>query len=201
MDPSTRTKRSRQRLRSDRIATRVVLALAVAALALLAAAPSPARSSEKTRVTIVGDSIMASFDYAPAARRSLARGLVLRTDNAVCRRLVVASCPFQGSTPPTALDVVRAGGRSARPGRRDQRRLQRLGRGVRRRPRARGASGSRGGERDLGDTSRGGLATRGSTPGRTCASVRRPAGGRASWSRTGMPTVATDRGFAGTACT
>ena len=55
---------------------------------------------------------MASFDYVPAARRSLAKGLVLRSDSAVCRRLVAASCPFQGSTPETALDVVRADGRA-----------------------------------------------------------------------------------------
>ena len=54
---------------------------------------------------------MASFDYA---RRSpvVGEGLVLRSDSAVCRRLVAASCPFQGSTPDTALDVVRADGRA-----------------------------------------------------------------------------------------
>lgn len=61
---------------------------------------------------MIGDSIMASFDYVPAARRTLGKGLDLRADNAVCRRLVTASCPFQGSTPATALDVIRARGRS-----------------------------------------------------------------------------------------
>ena len=58
---------------------------------------------------------MASFDYVPAARRSLAKGLDLRSDSAVCRRLVAASCPFQGSTPATALEVVRADGRALGP--------------------------------------------------------------------------------------
>jgi hypothetical protein len=62
------------------------------------------------RVTVIGDSIMASFDYVPAARRSLGKGLDLRADNAVCRRLVAASCAFQGATPSTALDIVRAEG-------------------------------------------------------------------------------------------
>ncbi len=81
-------------------------------VALLAAAPSAASPAAKPRATIIGDSIMASFDYVPAARRMLGRGLDLQADNAVCRRLVAASCPFQGSTPATALDVVRARGRA-----------------------------------------------------------------------------------------
>jgi hypothetical protein len=54
---------------------------------------------------------MASFDYVPSARRALARGFDLRSDNAVCRRLVAASCPFQGRTPTTALEVIAANGR------------------------------------------------------------------------------------------
>jgi hypothetical protein len=60
---------------------------------------------------VIGDSIMASFDYVPSARRALARGFDLRSDNAVCRRLVAASCPFQGTTPSTALEVIAANGR------------------------------------------------------------------------------------------
>ena len=84
----------------------------VVAAALLAAVPAAGGASAQPRATIIGDSIMASFDYVPAARRSLAKGLVLRSDSAVCRRLVAASCPFQGSTPETALDVVRADGRA-----------------------------------------------------------------------------------------
>jgi hypothetical protein len=59
---------------------------------------------------VIGDSIMASFDYVPSARRTLARGLDLRSDSAVCRRLVAASCPFQGSAPSTALEFIAATG-------------------------------------------------------------------------------------------
>ena len=33
----------------------------------------------------------------------------------MCRRLVAASCPFQGSIPPTALEVIGARGRSLGP--------------------------------------------------------------------------------------
>lgn len=77
----------------------------------LGSGAAPASPAAKPRVTVIGDSIMASFDYVPAARRTLGRGLDLRSDTAVCRRLVAASCPFQGSTPATALDVVQAAGR------------------------------------------------------------------------------------------
>ena len=106
MDPSRTTKSPRQRLRSPRIATRAVPAVVVAALALIAAAPSPAEPSSRTRVTAIGDSIMASFDYVPAARRYLGDGLDLRSDAVVCRRLVATSCVFQGATPATALQVI-----------------------------------------------------------------------------------------------
>ena len=94
---------------SQSLFTAVVL---VVAAVLLAAGPASGGASAQPRATIIGDSIMASFDYVPAARRSLAKGLVLRSDSAVCRRLVAASCPFHGSTPETALDVVRADGRA-----------------------------------------------------------------------------------------
>jgi hypothetical protein len=89
----------------------ILVAILVGAAALLSATSAPAGTSSQ-RVTVIGDSIMASFDYVPAARRALGRGFDLQADNAVCRRLVTASCPFQGSTPATALDVVRVRGRS-----------------------------------------------------------------------------------------
>jgi hypothetical protein len=57
-------------------------------------------------VTVIGDSITASFDYVPAAKQYLAKGLDLRSDAVVCRRLVAASCVFKGSTPATALQVI-----------------------------------------------------------------------------------------------
>ena len=61
---------------------------------------------------MIGDSITASFDYVPAARRYLGKGLDLHSDAVVCRRLVAASCVFRGSTPATALDVIDAQGRA-----------------------------------------------------------------------------------------
>lgn len=88
--------------------TAVALALAVTAGVLASAAAAPAQPSApaKTRVTVIGDSIAASFDYVASAKRYLGKGLDLRSDAVVCRRLVAASCSFQGTTPPTVLQVV-----------------------------------------------------------------------------------------------
>jgi hypothetical protein len=101
------TNTRRRRLPDISVATRVAKTIAViGASALACAAAAFAQDSSKTRVTVIGDSITASFDYVPAARRYLGKGLDLRSDAVVCRRLVATSCPFQGSTPSTALQVV-----------------------------------------------------------------------------------------------
>lgn len=107
MNASRTTTSSRRRPPSRRVLRRPFAWLGVvASLALLVAAPSSADTSAKPRVTVIGDSIAASFDYVPAARRHLGKGLDLRSDAVVCRRLVAASCVFQGSTPATALEVI-----------------------------------------------------------------------------------------------
>jgi hypothetical protein len=105
------TKSLRLRLRSARRPRLALVVLTLGALALVAGSSAPAALSAKPRVTVIGDSIMTSFDYVPSARRALARGLDLRSDSAVCRRLVTASCAFQGTTPSTALEVIAANGR------------------------------------------------------------------------------------------
>ena len=79
--------------------------------ALLAGAPAAASFDTRFRVTFVGDSVPASLEYVPAARRALARGLDVRLDLRVCRRLVLPSCSFQGSAPSTALQAVESYGR------------------------------------------------------------------------------------------
>jgi hypothetical protein len=108
------TNPTRLRTPDLRHAGAILATLVALAAALVAPTAAPAGLSA-TRVTIIGDSIMGSFAYVPAARRTLGRGFDLHADNAVCRRLVAASCAFQGSTPATALDVVRAAGRSLGP--------------------------------------------------------------------------------------
>ena len=54
---------------------------------------SAAGVARRPRVTVIGDSVQASFSYVPKAVRRLGKGLDLRMDAKVCRRLVARSCP------------------------------------------------------------------------------------------------------------
>ncbi|CAN5355017.1 hypothetical protein BH20ACT13_BH20ACT13_04800 [soil metagenome] len=60
----------------------------------------------------MGDSVAASLQYVPSARTTLKKGLEVRLDLEVCRRLVQPSCAFEGAKPSTALQAVRSSGRS-----------------------------------------------------------------------------------------
>jgi lysophospholipase L1-like esterase len=120
MHPSSKhprpTSSPHRRLPEQRRRSRVLSGLGiVAAVVLVASASAPASPSAKPRVTVIGDSITASLDYVPAARRYLGNGFDLRSDAVVCRRLVAASCVFQGSTPATALQAIGARGRALGP--------------------------------------------------------------------------------------
>jgi hypothetical protein len=85
--------------------------LSAAIVAVLLAA-SPATAATKPRVTVIGDSVQASFGYVPKAVRRLGRGFDLKMDAVVCRRLISASCTYNGVTPKTALQVVQSKGRA-----------------------------------------------------------------------------------------
>ena len=88
---------------------RLSLTLVVAAAAAVVAVPAPSAAAP-IRVTFVGDSVPASLNYTPAARRQLSRGLDVRLDLRVCRRLVLQSCAQRGRTPASALEAVRGYG-------------------------------------------------------------------------------------------
>jgi lysophospholipase L1-like esterase len=91
----------------------LVLALVMSvALGGTRAQAAPTAPATKLKVTFVGDSISASFEYVTSAKRSLSRGWNVTYDLRVCRRLVATSCTFQGQTPTTALQAVTALGRS-----------------------------------------------------------------------------------------
>jgi hypothetical protein len=90
-------------------------AIVLAVLPLLAAPAASARAQttvKPLRVTFVGDSVPAALEYVSAAEARLARGMRLRLNLKVCRRLVQASCSFQGSAPTTALQAVESYGTS-----------------------------------------------------------------------------------------
>jgi hypothetical protein len=84
----------------------LIVLVVVALMALSAAAGGTAR--HKPRVTFIGDSVAGSILENPAAARYLERYFDARFDLQVCRRLVVASCVYQGHQPSTALETVRA---------------------------------------------------------------------------------------------
>jgi hypothetical protein len=79
-------------------------------LAATGAGAATAAPAKRISVTFVGDSVPASIDLVPSAQRRLDRGLDVRRDLRVCRRLVTPSCTFQGTTPVTALQSVLAAG-------------------------------------------------------------------------------------------
>ena len=88
---------------------RRLCALVIAALALgFAVAAAPASAAPKPRVTVIGDSVQASFSFVPAATARLGKGLDLKLDAVVCRRLVAPSCSYNGVTPQTALQLIKS---------------------------------------------------------------------------------------------
>jgi len=83
-----------------------------AAIAAVLLAASPATAAEKPRVTVIGDSVQASFSYVPKAVSRLGKGFDLKVDALVCRRLITSSCTYNGVTPKTALQVIQSKGRA-----------------------------------------------------------------------------------------
>jgi hypothetical protein len=85
-----------------------VTGLAGAAAAAVLACNSAATG--RTQVTFVGDSVADALAYMPSAERTFSRGYDVRFDLRVCRRLATPGCPYDGTTPSSALDVVYASG-------------------------------------------------------------------------------------------
>ncbi len=90
----------------------IVGCLAAVLAGALLTSTGTAAAKKPVPVTFVGDSVAASISYTPQARTLLSRGLKVRLDLRVCRRLVTVGCPYQGSTPPNALQAVQSLGRS-----------------------------------------------------------------------------------------
>ena len=100
--------------------------IVVLAGALLASTSTAAPTKKPVPATFIGDSVAASISYTPSAQSVLSRGLSVRLDLRVCRRLVTFGCAYQGSTPPNALQAVQSLGRTLGDGARGLCRLQRV---------------------------------------------------------------------------
>ena len=95
---------------------RVLSAALLVGLLIVVSAPAAGAGASvrkaPLRATFVGDSVAASISYAATAQAQLKKGLKVRLDLKVCRRLVQPSCSYQGSAPTTALQAVQGYGRS-----------------------------------------------------------------------------------------
>jgi hypothetical protein len=90
-------------------AGRCALAGIAAALTLAAASAAPA-APPGPRVTLIGDSVATSIQWYPDSYAILQRGVALRAEVAVCRRLAGESCPYEGSVPRTLVEVATEAG-------------------------------------------------------------------------------------------
>ena len=91
----------------------ILVAGLVTALVIVASA-SPAQRT-RPRVTVIGDSIITAISYTTQARSLLGRDIDLHFLAVVCRRLVQPSCWYNGTRPPTVLDVIHTNGPSLGP--------------------------------------------------------------------------------------
>ena len=84
------------------LATVLSVVLATAVLASTASSGGSARP----RVTLFGDSVAAALAYQDKARATLAKGIDLRVEAQVCRRLADTGCPYLGDRPPSVLSLI-----------------------------------------------------------------------------------------------
>lgn len=83
------------------------LAVAGAALGVAASLPEPARATpSQPRVTVIADSVLTAVSWNAAPLAVLGDGFDLRMAVGVCRKLTGVSCPFEGGTVETLVDLV-----------------------------------------------------------------------------------------------
>ena len=88
-----------------------VFAAGTALALVIVASASPAQRA-RPRVTVIGDSVITAVAYTSQARSLLGHDIDLHFLAVVCRRLVQTSCWYNGTRPPTALDVIQTNGQS-----------------------------------------------------------------------------------------
>jgi hypothetical protein len=90
---------------------RAVIAGLLALLALaVAAAAAPARSTAVQHVTLIGDSVADAIPQNDGALAILRQGIDLDLEVAPCRRVEGEGCPYQGTRPPSAVQLIQSMG-------------------------------------------------------------------------------------------
>ncbi len=82
--------------------------LAALVLAFVVVAPSSARPAQLQHVTLIGDSVADAIVGDTRATGILAQGVDLNLEVAPCRRLEGEGCPYLGSRPPSAVQVIQS---------------------------------------------------------------------------------------------
>ena len=85
---------------------RLAIVLSVVLGTAVLVSTASAGSSARPRVTLFGDSVAAALSYKGKARMMLSKGLDLRIEAKVCRRLVENGCPYNGDRPASVLSLV-----------------------------------------------------------------------------------------------
>ena len=82
--------------------------VAVGVLALACGSTSRAVTVGAPQVTVIGDSVATAITRYPDVQAIVDRGLRVDWQVAICRTVAGQSCPFQGTRPPTLVDLVPA---------------------------------------------------------------------------------------------
>ena len=84
-----------------------LLAVAGAALGIVASVPETARATPvQPRVTVIADSVLTAVSWNEAPLAVLGDGFDLSMAVGVCRKLTGVSCPYEGGTVETLVDLV-----------------------------------------------------------------------------------------------
>jgi len=86
------------------------MAALVALLSLAVAAAAPARSTGAQHVTLIGDSVADAIPQNGSAATIVQQGITLDFEVAPCRRVEGEGCPYQGTRPPSAVQLIQSMG-------------------------------------------------------------------------------------------
>lgn len=89
---------------------RGVIAALVALLSLAVAAAAPARPAAVQHVTLIGDSVADAIPQTGSAATIVQQGVQLDFEVAPCRRVEGEGCPYQGTRPPSAVQLIQSMG-------------------------------------------------------------------------------------------